>query len=88
MFRPGYEQTIRTNIIRYVGGLDFDGTEYKGIGLGQDVAHSRIIAETRDQGINDAVVKISIDGVTWIESNIEIPVMQIAVTDYDKVVIR
>jgi len=88
MFKPGYEFNIRTKIISYIGGLDMDGTEYRGLGLGQTVAHSRIIAETRDNGITDAIVKISTDGVNWVESNVTVPVMQIAVTDYEKVVVR
>jgi hypothetical protein len=87
-FRPGYEVEIRTKIIAYIGGLDTDGTEHRGLGLGQDVAHSRIMAETRDNGVTDAIVKISTDGVNWIEENIPIPVMQIAITDYEKVVVR
>ena len=87
-FRPGYEREIRTKIIAYIGGLDTDGTEHRGLGLGQDVAHSRVVAETRDNGITDAIVRISTDGVNWVEENIFVPVMQIAVTDYEKVVIR
>ena len=87
-FRPGYENTIRTNVIRYIGGLDFDGEEFRGLGLGQNIVHSRIMTLTYDEGISDAVVKISIDGENWSESNVNIPIMQIAVTDYTKVVIR
>ena len=87
-FRPGYEQTIRTNVIRYIGGLDIDGTEFNGLGLGQNVAHSRIIAETRDPGVRDARVRISVDGSNWIEDNIVVPINQIAITDFEKVVVR
>ena len=88
MFRPGYENTIRSNIIRYIGGLDENGTEFRGLGLGQSIVHSRIVAITADSGINDTIVKISIDGENWVEHNINIPIMQIAVTDYTKVVVR
>jgi len=87
-FRPGDEVQIRSKIIAYVGGLDTDGTEHRGLGLGQDVAHSRIVAETGVNGVTDAIVKISTDGENWVQANIAIPVMQIAVTDYDKVVVR
>ena len=87
-FRPGYENTIRTNIIRYIGGLDYDGTEFRGLGLGRAIVHSRLVAITADDGINDAVVKVSTDGECWVEHNMEIPIMQIAVTDYTKVVVR
>jgi len=88
MFRPGYELDIRTNVIRYIGGLDFDGTEYRGLGLSQNVIHSRIITETSDAGISDVVVKLSTDGTNWVETNIEILTMQVALTDYEKVVVR
>jgi uncharacterized phage protein gp47/JayE len=88
MFRPGYDETIRTAIIRYIGGLDIDGTEFRGLGLGQSIIHSRIVALTYDQGINDAVVRISTDGENWTEENVVIPIMQIAETDYTRVVVR
>ncbi|MCL2400679.1 MAG: baseplate J/gp47 family protein [Defluviitaleaceae bacterium] len=87
-FRPGYETNIRTYVIEYIGGLDVDGVEHRGLGLGQNVAHSRIIVLTHDSGISDAIVKISTDGVTYFESNVEIPIMQIANTDYTKVIVR
>ena len=87
-FRPGYEANIRTYVIEYIGGLDSDGAEYRGLGLGQNVAHSRIIVLTHDRGISDATVKISTDGINYYETNVEIPIMQIAVTDYTKVVVR
>jgi len=87
-FRPGDEVQIRSKIIAYVGGLDTDGTEHRGLGLGQNVAHRRIVAETGVNGVTDAIVKISTDGENWVQANIAIPVMQIAVTDYDKVVVR
>jgi len=88
MFRPGYEETVRTAIIRYIGGLDLDGSEFRGLGLGQSIVHSRIVALTHDQGINDATVRISTDGDNWVEHNIDMPIMQIAITDYEKVVVK
>ena len=87
-FRPGYENSLRTNVISYIGGLDTNGVEFNGLGLGQDVVHSRIITITHDRGITDAVVKISLDGENWQENNIKIPFMEIAFTDYTKVVVR
>lgn len=86
-FKPGYEITIRTAVINYIGGLDYDGTEYKGLGLGRDVMRSKIIALADGSGIDDAIVSLSTDGIEYGESNIDIPVMQIAVTDYEKVMI-
>ena len=88
MFRPGHEIAVRTAIVRYIGGLDADGTEFRGLGLGQTIVHSRIVALTYDPGINDATVRISADGENWVEHNIDVPIMQIAVTEYTKVVIR
>ena len=88
MFRPGYEEQIKSNALRYIGGLAQDGTEYRGLGLGQTIIHSRIVALTADSGIDDAIVKISIDNENWSESNIDIPITQIAITDYEKVVVR
>lgn len=85
MFKPGHEQTIRTEIIKYIGGLDEDGTEYKGLGLGRDVMRSKIIALADDEGIDDVTVTLSIDGVNFSRKNIAIDVMRIAVTDFEKV---
>ena len=87
-FRVNYEQELRTNIIRYIGGIDHDGTEHRGLGLGQAIVHSRIVAITADRGIDDVVVKISIDGgETWHQNNINMPTFQIAVTNYSKVMV-
>lgn len=86
-FKPGYEITIRTTVINYIGGLDYDGTEYKGLGLGRNVMRSKIIALADGSGIDDAIVLLSTDGIEYGENNIDIPIMQIAVTDYEKVMI-
>lgn len=87
MFKPGHENGIRTAIIQYIGGMDADGTEHKGLSLGQAVMRSKIIALADDAGIDDLTVKLSSDGITYKEGNIDIPVMRIATTDYEKVVV-
>ena len=86
-FRPGYEATIRTNVITYIGGLDIGGVEFNGLGLGQSVIHSRIVAITSDRGITDATIELSVDGEIWAGANIDLPFMQIAITDYTRVIV-
>lgn len=79
---------VRTAAIKYIGGKDADGAEYRGLGLGQDVVLSKIItAASTIRGVEDVVVELSTDGTTYVAANISIPKMEIANTDFEKVVV-
>lgn len=81
------DKQIRTAVIKYIGGKDEDGAEFKGLGLGQDVILSKIITAANIQGVEDVTVELSTDGQTYATENITISKMEIATTDYTKVVV-
>nr|WP_285839869.1 baseplate J/gp47 family protein [Alkalihalophilus marmarensis] len=86
----GHEQ-IRTNLIRYVGGLDYDGTEYTGLSNGQDVIFTQMISIIHQTPgvINIPIFNIGKDPDDLSPMNtITINRTQVAITDFEKVVIQ
>lgn len=81
-------EKVRTEVIKYIGGIDSDIT-YNGLGLGYDVIWSKIIAaiQSNINGITDLSVELSADNLTFNSSNISIDTRGIAVTDFNKVVV-
>lgn len=78
----------RTTLIQYVGGLDEDGIEYDGIGIGYDVINFKAkMAVGKLPGVDDVQMEFSTDGVTYTTNNIEIARNELAVTDWEKVVV-
>lgn len=81
-------ERVRTNIIKYVGGIDEDETVYSGLGLGDDVIFTRIISAAHAvQGIDDVTVQLGTQEDPIGTSNIAITNRQVALTDSDKVVV-
>lgn len=78
---------VRTAIIKYIGGRGIDGAEYKGLGLGQDVVLNKIIMAINIYGVDDLVIELSTDGIEYNATNIPISKMEIANTDFEKVVV-
>lgn len=82
------DTTIETLVIEYIGGTDSEGDTYNGLGIGDDVIYTKIIGLCHDiAGVDDVVVELSTDGITYSAANIAITGLQVAVTDIDKVVI-
>lgn len=79
---------VITAVIKYIGGMDADGVEYRGLGLGQSVIQSKVIATVGAiPGVVDIEVELSSDGINYSQSNIAISKVEIAITEPDKVVI-
>lgn len=83
------DDVVKRAIINYVGGQDDDGIEYRGLGLGEDVRHARVVsAAVCLGGISDIKVELSYDGKEYVESNLEVDRLEVARTSMDKVVIN
>lgn len=79
---------VRTEVIKYIGGMDVDATEYNGLTQGQSVILIKIISVAQIvPGITDMQVTLSADGITFVAANIEIQARHIAITDHTKVVV-
>lgn len=79
---------VRAIVLNYIGGTGADGTIYGGLGLDDNVIHSRLIAAIlNSQGVDDVEVELSTDNVTFVEGNIDILADQVAKTTHDKVAI-
>lgn len=79
---------VRTEVIRYIGGEDADGTVHVGLGMRQAVVYTKIIEKVyKIEGIDDIDLELSTDGINWVRTNIDIQSNQVAETSHDKVVI-
>lgn len=83
------EQQIKTQIINYIGGTDFDGSQFNGLKIGDSVNRSYIISRVWNiVGLKDVQVKIkkSTDPVFDPDLNIiELTKIQIARCDYSNI---
>lgn len=84
------DSQVITNVIKYIGGIDADSTEYDGLGLKGDVVHFKVISAISSiPGIDDVRVQLSKDdGLSFEETNIIVGNTSIARTHYTKVVIE
>lgn len=81
---------IRTAVIQYVGGMDYDGNVYTGLMTGKDMVFTKIVSLVHAiPGVEDIpVLLIGIDPDDKHPMNtIEINPTEVAMTDYEKVVI-
>lgn len=85
----GLEQ-VRSKIIEYIGGIDEDATEYSGLGQGQNIIYTRIIAAIQKvPGIVDIpVLKIGKQDPPTETGNVDILRDEVAITDWEKVVVN
>lgn len=77
---------VRTQILKYIGGLDESGDVYPGLDLGSDVIHSTALRKVTVVGIDDITIKFSTNGSTYSEENIDVGT-NVAETSYEKVVV-
>lgn len=83
------DSLVKTKIVEYIGGVDENGNDYNGQGLGGDIVPFKVIAAFASiPGIDDALLELSTDGgETYTTEKIIIDSTSIAETHYTKVVI-
>ncbi|WP_051590445.1 hypothetical protein [Exiguobacterium antarcticum] len=80
---------VRTNIIKYIGGLDEDETVYNGLALGEDVIYTKLISAVHAVGgIEDVTVQLGTVADPTGTTNIAVSNRQVAVTDFGKVIVQ
>lgn len=83
------DQQVQRAIISVIGGVDAAGEIHRGLGLGQPVIHSALIAAARTvPGVIDVVIRLGTTPNPTDSSNIPIGTRQVAVTDAEKVVVQ
>lgn len=83
------DSLVKTEIIKYIGGTDADGTVYSGLGMGQSVINLQAAKTVANNvpGILDAVVTFSTNGTSYAGGNVALTLTQVAQTDIAKVTI-
>lgn len=77
------DTAIRRSVLNYIGGMDEDGIQYKGLKLGEDVVVSRLVAAvTSLGGIADIKVEIGTTDGQYQEDNVVLTTNQIARTGH------
>ncbi|SDI16291.1 Uncharacterized phage protein gp47/JayE [Alteribacillus persepolensis] len=85
----GMEQAT-TAVIRYVGGTDYDGNVYTGLGAGNDMYFTMVIAALHDIPgvVNIPTLEVGTDpNNLQAMSDVTINQQQVATTDYEKVTV-
>ena len=80
---------VTTEVIKYIGGTDADGTVYSGLGMGQSVVNTKLAAAilANVEGIDDVSITLSTDGATYTGGNKTITISQVAQTAPAKVAV-
>lgn len=87
-FPENGEDKVQTEILRYIGGVDEDETEYLGLSLGEDVIFTRIIAAIHNiEGITDVELYIGLSASPTGQVNIDIQSKEVAITSPDEIVV-
>ncbi|MBU5214347.1 baseplate J/gp47 family protein [Heyndrickxia oleronia] len=72
-------------IVKFIGGTN-NNVQYNGLGMSEDVIQARLEARLFNvEGVEDAKIFLSTDGVTYDEINIDIGFAQVAETDSSKI---
>jgi len=82
------DERMVTEVVKYIGGTDEDGSVYAGLSMGEDVIYTQIIkACYRVPGLDDVDVTINKVGEAAGTENISIALTEVAETDHEKVTV-
>jgi uncharacterized phage protein gp47/JayE len=72
-------QQVKTELVKYIGGEDADGTFYAGLNMGETVTFSKLINQVyKIDGIDDVDLLVGIKGQTLGTSNITMNINEVA----------
>lgn len=76
-------QQVKTELIKYIGGTDADGTSYTGLNVGETVVFSRLINQVyRIDGVDDVQLLVGVKGQTLGTSNVTMDITEVAQISY------
>lgn len=82
---------IKSEVVKYIGGLDADGVEYNGLGMGDTVVVIKLAGNISYNipGVKDCIIELSGDnGVTWQTTNITVDRLAVAATTAERVTVN
>lgn len=72
-------QQVKTELIKYIGGTDADGTSYTGLNMGEAVIFSKLINRVyKIDGIDDVELLVGVKGQTLGTSNVTMDITEVA----------
>lgn len=79
-------ELLKTALVKYIGGTDYDNNTYVGLNMGEDVVIFRLIAKAYSvDGIDDVMIEVSKGGVIYNDSNIIIAFQEVAQTHFNDI---
>lgn len=79
---------VKTAIVKLIGGLAVDGTEYTGLSMADDVVYSKIIAAVMSvKGVTDATIKLGTSINPTGTANIPMDLGQVAQINHTDIVV-
>lgn len=75
-------ERVRSELVRYIGGTDVNGSIYAGLNMGDDVIFTQIISRVlKTQGVDDLTIEMSTDGTKYSSGNVAVDVQEVAQCD-------
>jgi uncharacterized phage protein gp47/JayE len=72
-------QQVKTELIKYIGGEDADGTFYTGLNMGEAVVFSKLINQVyKVDGVDDVQLLVGVKGQTLGTSNVTMDITEVA----------
>lgn len=86
LFPADGAKRIKSNLIRYIGGEDENGSVYVGLNMGESVILSRLIACCYQvDGIEDVHIELSKDGSTYSDENLSMDILEVAQVNHENI---
>lgn len=85
------QKMVKSEVIKYIGGLDENGILRNGLSMGDTVVVGKITSNVfaNVPGVKDCTIELSKDGgAKWSSTNIAVDRLQVPTTDFNKVVIN
>lgn len=82
-------QQVKTELIKYIGGTDEDGTSYTGLNMGGSVIFSKLINRIyKIDGIDDVDLLVGVKGQTLGTSNVTVDINKVAQISHEDIEVQ
>ncbi|KZN96171.1 hypothetical protein AZI98_08900 [Aeribacillus pallidus] len=82
-------QQVKTELIKYIGGEDADGTFYVGLNMGETVVFSKLINQVyKVDGVDDVHLVVGVKGQTPGTSNVTMDITEVAQITHEDIEVQ